>query len=256
MGRIKLVKFGALVAFSLIVNASQSLATVKYVKGKYQIDPVHTRVSFIIPHFVISQVEGRFNDVNGEFTIAESFTASKANVTIDVKSVDTGVQQRDDDLRSKNFFEVAKYPMMKFETKSVTGTPEAFKVVGALTIKDVTKDVTLDGKLGGSLKDPWGNERSALSLTGVVNRRDFHINYSEMSELGPGIGDQVAIRIYVDGIIPKKNDTEKSDRRHHLPLISCPSPPWFNEYLNIHKGNLAGQPSGLPFESAKLQAKG
>lgn len=204
MKKIDLRTSGALVILSLLIGATNSFAAVKYVKGKYDIDPVHTRVSFTIPHFVISQVEGRFNDVKGDFTIAEPFTASKANVIIEVKSVDTGVQKRDDDLRSKNFFEVDKYPMMKFVTKSITGTPDSFKVVGALTIKDVTKDVTFDGKLGGSLKDPWGNERSALTLTGMVNRRDFHINYSEMSELGPGVGDDVTIRIFVDGIIPKK----------------------------------------------------
>lgn len=202
--RIKLKMPGALFILSLLIGAANSFAAVKYVKGKYDIDPAHTRVSFTVPHFVISQVEGRFDDVKGDFTIAEPFTSSKANVVIEVKSVDTGVQQRDDDLRSKNFFEVAKYPTMKFVTKSVTGTPESFKVVGALTIKDVTKDVTLDGKLGGSLKDPWGNERSALTMMGMVNRRDFHINYSEMSELGPGVGDEVTIRISVDGIIPKK----------------------------------------------------
>lgn len=204
MKRIKLKLPGALVILGILIGAANSSAAVKYVKGKYEIDPAHTRVSFTVPHFVISQVEGRFDDVKGDFTIAEPFTASKASVTIEVKSVDTGVQKRDDDLRSKNFFEAAKYPTMKFVTKSVKGTPESFKVVGDLTIKDVTKEVTLDGKLGGSLKDPWGNERAALTMTGMVNRRDFHINYSEMSELGPGIGDEVAIRISVDGIIPKK----------------------------------------------------
>lgn len=204
MKRIEILKIGFLAILCLLIGSASSFAAIKYVKGKYDIDPVHTRVSFTIPHFVISQVEGRFNDVKGDFTIAEPFTVSKANVVIAVKSVDTGVQQRDDDLRSKNFFEVAKYPTMKFVTKSITGTPEAFKVVGALTIKDVTKDVTFDGKLGGSLKDPWGNERSALTLAGTVNRRDFHIDYNEMSELGPGIGDDVTIRISVDGIIPKK----------------------------------------------------
>jgi polyisoprenoid-binding protein YceI len=188
----------------LIFFSLNSMAAVKYMKGKYDIDPVHTRVSFTIPHFVISEVEGRFNDVKGDFTIGEPFTSSSANVTIAVKSVDTGVQKRDDDLRSKNFFEADKYPTMKFVTKSVTGTPESFKVTGALTIKDVTKDVTLDGKLGGTIKDPWGNQRSALTLTGTVNRRDFHIDYKEMSELGPAIGDEVKIHISADGIIPKK----------------------------------------------------
>ena len=189
---------------NLLIGSANSFAAVNYVKGKYDIDPVHTRVSFTIPHFVISQVEGRFNDIKGDFTIAEPFAASKANVTVAIKSVDTGVQKRDDDLRSKYFFEVAKYPTMKFVTKSIAGNAESFKVVGALTIKDVTKDVTFDGKLGGSLKNPWGSERAALTMTGVVDRRDYHIDYNEMTELGPGIGNDVTIRISVDGTIPKK----------------------------------------------------
>lgn len=204
MKQLKWKKIGILLLLSILLNTATTFAAVKYVQGTYQIDPVHTRVSFTIPHFVISQVEGRFNDVKGDFTIAEPFASSKANVVVAMKSIDTGVQKRDDDLRSKNFFEVSKYPNMTFVTKSVTGTPESFKVTGALTIKDVTKEVTFDGKLGGSLKDPWGNERSALQLSGMVNRRDFHIDYNEKTELGPGIGDEVTIHISADGIIPKK----------------------------------------------------
>lgn len=193
-----------ILALGILFSSVHVFAAMSYVKGKYDIDPVHTRVSFLIPHFVISVVEGRFNDVKGEFNLAEPFTNSSASVTVAIQSIDTGVQKRDDDLRSKNFFEVVKYPTMKFVTKSVTGTPDSFKVTGALSIKDVTKDVTFDGKYAGTLKDPWGNQRASLQLTGKINRRDFHINYSEMSELGPGIGDEVTIRIFVDGTLAKK----------------------------------------------------
>ena len=179
-------------------------AATNYVVGKYNIDPMHTRVSFTVPHFVVSEVEGRFNDVSGDFSLAEPFEKSSANVTVAIKSVDTGVKKRDDDLRSKNFFEVSKYPTMKFAAKSFSGTPESFKVTGALTIKDVTKDVTFDGKYLGSLKDPWGNQRAAVKLTGKLNRRDFHINYEEQTSIGPGIGDEVTINIQSDGLLMKK----------------------------------------------------
>jgi len=181
-----------------------AFAAIKYVPGKYEIDNAHSRVSFTIPHFVISLVEGRFDDVKGDFTLGEPFSASQANVTVQMTSVDTGIKERDDDLRSKNFFEVSKYPVMTFVAKSFRGTPDSCKVIGALTIKDVTKEVTFDGKYTGMMIDPWGNQRVAIQLTGVVNRRDFHVDYSEPLDIGPGIGDDVTIRIFADGIIKKK----------------------------------------------------
>lgn len=191
------------ISLALLITTLSIQAATNYVAGKYNIDPMHTRVSFVVPHFVISSVEGRFNDVKGDFTLAEPFDKSNANVTVAIKSVDTGVKKRDDDLRSKNFFEVKKYPTMKFVSKSFSGTPETFKVMGALTIKDVTKDVTLDGQYLGSLKDPWGNQRAAVKLTGKINRRDFHIDYEEQTSIGPGIGDEVTINIQSDGLLMK-----------------------------------------------------
>jgi polyisoprenoid-binding protein YceI len=92
---------------------------------------------------------------------------------------------------------------MTFVAKSFRGTPDSCKVVGALTIKDVTKDVTLDGKYTGVVQDPWGNQRAAIQLTGVINRRDFHINYNEQIAIGPGVGDEVTIRIFSEGIMKK-----------------------------------------------------
>jgi polyisoprenoid-binding protein YceI len=183
---------------------SGAFAEIQYAPGKYEIDPIHTRVSFTVPHFVISLVEGRFDEVQGDFTLGEPFSASKANVTVQIESIDTGVKKRDDDLRSKNFFEASKYPTMTFVAKSFRGTPESCKVVGDLTIKDVTKEVTFDGKYTGVVNDPWGNQRVAVQLTGVINRRDFHINYSEQIAIGPGIGDEVTIRIFADGITKNK----------------------------------------------------
>jgi len=182
----------------------QVFAATEYLKGKYGIDSDHTRVSFIIPHFVVSEVEGRFNDVKGEFTLAEPFSESKASVTVPIKSIDTGVKKRDDHLRSKDFFEVAKYPTMKFVAKSFSGSPEAFRVVGALTIKDVTKDVTLDGKYTGSVKDSWGEQRAALQFTGLINRKDFHIMYDDKVDIGPAVGEEVKMRIWTEGVKQKE----------------------------------------------------
>jgi polyisoprenoid-binding protein YceI len=123
---------------------------------------------------------------------------------VQIDSVDTGVKKRDDDLRSANFFEASKYPTMTFVAKSFLGTLDSCKVAGTLTIKDVTKDVVFDGKYNGVVTDPWGNRRAAVQLTGVINRRDFHINYNERMDIGPAIGDEITIRISADGIIKKQ----------------------------------------------------
>ncbi|MCC7210231.1 MAG: YceI family protein [Candidatus Brocadia sp.] len=191
---------------TLFVNV---FAATDYLKGKYNVDPVHSRISFIVPHFVVSEVEGRFNDVKGEFTLAEPFTESRVIATIPVKSIDTGSKERDDHLLAKDFFEATKYPEMKLVSKSINGTPESFKMIAALTIKGVTKDVILDCKYTGSVKDPWGQQRAALKATAKVNRRDFNINYNDRIGIGPAVGDEVKIRLWTEGI--KAEDSQKGN---------------------------------------------
>lgn len=171
-----------------------------YRPGKYKIDPPHTRVSFVIGHFAVSEVEGRFNDVQGEFTLGPKIEESSATVTVPIASIDTGVKRRDDDLRSPNFFDARKYPTMKFVAKKFSGTPEKFTVTADLTIKDVTKEVTLDGKYTGNVIDPYKNQRVALQFTGQIHRKDFHINYDNQVAIGPAVGEEVRIRIWTEGI--------------------------------------------------------
>lgn len=199
VGRDWLVNRGSLILASLALSSLAQAATT-YLPGNYSVDPAHTRASFIVPHFVVSEVEGRFNDIKGEFTLAEKFTDSKVTATIPVKSIDTAVKQRDDHLRSKDFFEVAKYPEMKLITKSISGTPESFKMVAALTIKDVTKDVTFDGRYTGSVKDSWGKQRVALQATAKINRKDFNINYDDKIDIGPAVGEEITIRLWTEGV--------------------------------------------------------
>lgn len=201
-------RFTALSLFvAMILVGANSSASTGYLPGHYKVDPAHTRASFVVPHFVVSEVEGRFNDVTGEFTLAEPFTDSKVSATIPVKSIDTAVKKRDDHLRSKDFFEVAKYPEMKLVSKSISGTPESFKMIAALTIKDVTKDVTFDGKYTGSVKDSWGQLRAALQATAKINRKDFNINYDDKVDIGPAVGEEVTIRLWTEGV--KAEDSKK-----------------------------------------------
>lgn len=197
---------GSLLLVSLLFVGLSASAQTPYLPGTYNVDAAHTRVSFVIAHFVVSEVEGRFNDVEGSFTLAEPFKNSKVTATVPVKSIDTAVKQRDDHLRSKDFFDAEKYPTMKLVSKSFSGTPENFKMVAALTIKNVTKNVTFEGKYTGSVKDSWGNMRTALQATAKISRKAFNIKYSDKVDLGPAVGDEVTIRLWTEGV--KVEDTK------------------------------------------------
>ncbi len=196
---------------TLLLMASSHGAGLKLKPGKYIIDSAHTRVSFLIDHFVVSQVQGRFNDVKGSYVLSEKMSDCKIDVTIPVSSLDTAVLKRDEHLKSADFFDVSKYPNMAFKSKKFTGSLDNFKVTGDLTIKDVTKEVTLNGKYTGSVKDSWNNIRSAVRASGKINRKDFNIKYNDMVEIGPAVGDEVTINILSEGIYqdpkaPKKDE--------------------------------------------------
>lgn len=183
------------------VNLTSSYAAVLDLEsGKYTIDPDHTRISFLIDHFVVSRVEGRFDDVKGFFSLSNQIEDCKIDVTIPTSSIDTGVPKRDDDLRSSHFFDVKLFPNMTFKSKAFSGTLQGFTVTGDLTIKGVTKEITLLGKYTGSIKDPTGKLRAAVRAEGHINRKDFNIMYNDMIEAGPAIGDMVTIQIISEGI--------------------------------------------------------
>lgn len=193
-----------LFSFALVVlSLSAYAAGLELAPGKYNVDPAHTRVSFLIDHFVVSQVQGRFNDVKGFFILDKNIEKSKVDITVPISSLDTGVKKRDDHLKSADFFEEKKYPNMTFKSKKFSGTLDNFKMTGDLTIKDVTKEVTLDGKYTGSVKDSWGQIRAAVRATGKINRKDFNIMYNDMVEAGPAVGDEVTINILSEGIQDK-----------------------------------------------------
>jgi polyisoprenoid-binding protein YceI len=181
-------------------NAKAESHARKLLAGEFAIDPAHTRVSFIVPHLVISEVEGRFDDVQGMITMGKNIQGSKFTATVPVGSINTGVAKRDEHLKSEDFFDVKKYPDMKFESKTITGTLSNFKMVASLTIKDVTKDVLFSGTYTGSVKDAQGKERVGLKATGKINRRDFNVNYSDSIDLGPVVGNEVEIRIWAEAI--------------------------------------------------------
>ncbi|HSM92356.1 MAG TPA: YceI family protein [Anaeromyxobacteraceae bacterium] len=166
--------------------------------GTWSIDPAHTHAGFAVRHMVISNVRGELGKVEGTLTLDEKdVTRSKVEATIDVAGVNTREPKRDDDLRSENFFDVAKYPTMTFKsTKVEKAGKDGLKVTGDLTMHGVTKPVVLKVKTTPEVKDPWGMVRRGFSATTRVDRRDFGITWNKVLEGGGAIvGNDAEIEI-------------------------------------------------------------
>lgn len=165
--------------------------------GTFTIDTAHSTVGFEIPHLVISTVEGKFSKFDGSVTIDSKLEKSKATLNIDTASINTDNKDRDDHLRSPDFFDVAqkKNEKITFVVKKVSGTPEDLKLIGDLTIKGKSKEITLDAKYLGAVNDPFGNEKIAFSANGKINRKDFGLTWSKAVEAGPVVGDEVTFKL-------------------------------------------------------------
>lgn len=160
--------------------------------SEWQIDPAHTNVAFTVRHMGISNVHGHFTKVSGSATIDDSdITKSNVNATIDVASIDTGVQMRDNDLRSPNYFDAQQFPTITFKSKSVSKNGDnKLKIVGDLTIHGVTKEVTLDVE-GPSAPIKMGpNMRRGLSATTSINRKDFGVGAKATAAM---VGEEIKI---------------------------------------------------------------
>ncbi|WP_374078420.1 YceI family protein [Bdellovibrio bacteriovorus] len=193
---------------NLILTALVTLASATAFAGKtipagtYAIDAAHSKIGFEIPHLVIATVEGRFSTFDGSITIDPKLDKSKANLNVDVATINTDNKDRDDHLKSPDFFDVAKNPKMTFVTKKVVGTADKLKLVGDLTLKGKTKEVTLDVKYLGDVNDPFGNHKVAFSATGKINRKDFGLTWSKAVEAGPVVGDEVTLIIKIEANKP------------------------------------------------------
>ncbi|MGE5086168.1 MAG: YceI family protein [Bacillota bacterium] len=172
--------------------------------GTYAVDTAHSKIGFEIPHLVIATVDGRFTKFDGSITIDPKLEKSKANLNVEIASIDTDNKDRDDHLKSPDFFDVAKNPKMTFVTKKVIGTADNLKLVGDLTLKGKTKEVTLDVKYLGDVNDPFGNHKIAFTVTGKINRQDFGLTWSKAVEAGPVVGDEVTLTIRVEANKPLK----------------------------------------------------
>jgi len=187
-------RFIAIAVAALALSALPALADT----STWKLDSAHSQTNFAVKHLVISTVRGEFGKTEGTLTLDEAdITKSKVEATIDVASVNTREAKRDEHLKSPDFFDVAKFPKMTFVSTKVEKAGEGMlKVTGNLTLKGVTKPVTLD--VSGptkEIKDPWGNVKRGLSATGKLNRQDFGVAWSKLIEAGPVVGDEVTITI-------------------------------------------------------------
>jgi len=191
--------------FALALAAALAPAAALADAATWNIDPLHTEAGFSVRHLVISTVKGWFGKTAGKVVLDEKdVTRSSVEATIDAASVDTRIQKRDDDLRSPNFFEVARYPTITFRSTRVEKAGDGLKVTGDLTIKDVTRPVTLE--VAGptpEIKDSWGNVRRGISARTRINRRDFGLTYRAAVEAGPVVGDEVNVEINAELIKAK-----------------------------------------------------
>jgi polyisoprenoid-binding protein YceI len=170
----------------------------------WQIDPAHTAASFAVKHLMISTVRGEFKGVTGTVNWDEQdITKSTVDVTIDANTVNTAEPQRDADLKSDKFFDVAKYPTITFKSKKIEQVSVGkLKVTGDLTIHGITKEAVLavEGP-SASVKDPWGNTRVAISATTKVNRQDYGVKWNaNIDGGGVVVGDDVNITIDMEMI--------------------------------------------------------
>jgi polyisoprenoid-binding protein YceI len=166
----------------------------------WQIDPAHTQVEFAVRHLMISTVRGRFSDVTGTLTLPDGdFSGASLEASIGAASIDTREAQRDAHLRSSDFLDAETFPRIVFTTRRVEADrrhPDRLLVVGDLTLRGITRDVTLAVIVEGRGPDPWGGERVGFSATGRISRKDFGLTWNQLLETGGvAVGDEVKITI-------------------------------------------------------------
>lgn len=172
-------------------TAKDATATTKWI-----IDPLHSEVMFKVKHLVISTVTGSFSKFEGTaITAGDGFENADINFEIDVNSIYTGQEQRDAHLKNGDFFEAETFPKITFQSASFTKTgAENYSLKGNLTLKGVTKEITLNAEYGGSEKDPYGNTKAGFEISGIINRKEFGLSYNALTETGGlALGENVKL---------------------------------------------------------------
>jgi polyisoprenoid-binding protein YceI len=182
-----------------------------YVAGKWTVDPVHSHVGFIVRHMMVSKVRGHFKIFDADITTAEDPLQSSFTARVDLRSIDTGNEQRDNHIRSADFFDVESHPEMTYRSTGIRPNPdgEGFVIDGDLTIRGVTRQVPLTLEVEGFGPDPSGNTRSGFSLTGEINRMDFGVSYNgPIPGGGVAVSEKVQIAVDIEAVLQKGDSPE------------------------------------------------
>ena len=168
--------------------------------SNWNIDPTHSEIQFKVKHLVISTVTGNFNSFEGSLEKTEDgFENAKVSFKADINSIDTNNADRDAHLKSDDFFNAEEYPEMTFESTSFTSTGEnTYEMKGNLTIRDITKEVALTVTHGGTVTDPYGQTKAGFEITGKINRKEFGLKWSAVTEAGSVVvADEVSLNLNV-----------------------------------------------------------
>jgi polyisoprenoid-binding protein YceI len=179
-------------------------ATLAQLEGAYTIDPDHTRIGFVARHAMVTKVRGSFGEFSGRATIGgPGLTGSAVSLTIEAASIDTGNSQRDDHLRSGDFLGMEQFPQITFASTDVRQRDDSVvEITGDLTIKDVTRSVTIPFEFGGAAVDPDGDLRAGFEGSITINRRDYGITWNAALETGGGVlvSDKIVLEFDVAAV--------------------------------------------------------
>lgn len=182
----------------MTATQTETESTTKSTTTVWNLDPTHAEMAFAVRHLMIATVRGRFGGVTGTVTVDEAKpNQAKIDVTIDVNSIDTRQEMRDNHLKSADFFDAANHPTMHFVSKRIEGdTTGKFRAIGDLTIRGTTRETTLDVTNEGRGNDPWGGVRAGFSATGKISRESFGLKWNQALEAGGvAVGDEVKLTL-------------------------------------------------------------
>jgi polyisoprenoid-binding protein YceI len=185
---------GAFLAFAMLTSLSVPIAA----RADVTIDPNHTSATFSVKHLTISTVSGKIGIKNATISIAPDDTLTSAKAELDLSTIDTQVADRDDDLKSDHWFDIAKYPTMTFQSTKITGDKTALTVVGDLTFHGKTNPVTLTAVYQGSIKDPRGRTHIGYTATGVVDRSLWDLGTNFPTAV---VANEITITIQLEAIV-------------------------------------------------------
>ena len=175
---------------------------------RWNLDTTHAAVEFAVKHLMISTVKGRFKAFTGTGETNPDGTLKSVEISIDAASIDTNVQQRDDHLRSADFFDVATFPGIGFASSTVSQRGADVTITGNLTIRGATHPVTLTGEYTAPSRDPWGNARAALVVSGRINRKEWGLVWNQVLEAGGvAVGEDVKLHIEAEAVAVQETIT-------------------------------------------------